>query len=474
MTKKLKTRFIISMISIAILSVLLVGIITNITIFKKFNTYMEEEQIDRIEDIVKMVEYSYSIDNSWSNRVLTNIANSQLIDNFDIQIKDENGEVVLENFMNNNMMRMHNQMMGRMGRGMMRGSSRNQINESTTTVKISELIADGERVGEVEIGYVGSFMISQREVDFTRGINSSILYASLISLGLAIILGVYNSRVMSEPILKITNAANNIRSGELDTNIEIRNGAEELIELSSSINHLAKSLKEQQILRKRLTTDISHELRTPLTILQSHIEAFNDGIWQPTKDKLDICRDEVIRLKKLVEQLKYITDIENHKVELEIERIDLSQLIDTTVESLRYEFETKGIELSKFVKGNVIIEADKDKVRQVMINIISNALKFTDTGGKVEVLLDEDEKGVTIEVVDTGIGINEEDIPFIFERFYRSDKSRSRKTGGTGIGLSIAKTLVEAHNGNISAQGKEKKGSKFVIMLPKSQKDNNI
>lgn len=474
MTKKLKTRFIISMISIAILSVFLVGIITNITIFKKFNDYMEEEQVDRIEDIVKMVEYSYSIDNSWSNRVLKNIANSHLIDNFDIQIKDKNGEVVLENFMNNNMMRMHNQMMGRMGRGMMRGSSRSQINESTTTVKISELIVDGKRVGEVEIGYVGSFMISQREVDFTRGINSSILYASLISLGLALILGIHNSRVMSEPILKITNAANNIRKGDLDTNIELKNGAEELIELSSSINHLAKSLKEQQVLRKRLTTDISHELRTPLTILQSHIEAFNDGIWQPTKDKLDICRDEVIRLKKLVEQLKYITDIENHRVELEIEKIDLSQLIDTTVESLRYEFETKGIELIKFIKGNVTIEADKDKVRQVMINIISNALKFTDTGGKVEVLLDEDDKGVTIEIIDTGIGINEEDTPFIFERFYRSDKSRSRKTGGTGIGLAIAKTLIEAHNGNISAQGKEGKGSKFVIMLPKSQKDNNI
>ncbi|MFA5524639.1 MAG: ATP-binding protein [Tissierellales bacterium] len=465
---KLKTKFIISMISIAILSVLIVGIITNITIFKKFNTYMEEEQADRIEDIIKLVEYSYSIDNSWSNRALNNIANSRLINNFDIQIKDEKGEVVLENFMNNNMKRMHNQMMGRMSGGMMRGNSRSQINDSNTTVQISELIVDGNRAGEIEIGFIGSFIISQREIDFTRGINNSILYASVISLGLAIILGVYNSKVMSEPILKIINTANNIRKGELETNIEIKNGAEELIELSSSINHLAKSLNEQQILRKRLTTDISHELRTPLTILQSHIEAFNDGIWLPTKDKLDICREEVIRLKKLVEQLKYITDIENHRVELELERINLSQLIENTVESLRYEFEVKGIELKNNVKGNVIIEADRDKVRQVMVNIISNALKFTDTGDKVEVLLDEDERNVIIEIKDTGIGIIEEDIPFIFERFYRSDKSRSRKTGGTGIGLTIAKTLVEAHKGSISANSQEEKGSNFVIVLPKN------
>ncbi|WIV11570.1 HAMP domain-containing sensor histidine kinase [Proteiniborus sp. MB09-C3] len=474
MSKKLKTKFIISMISIATLSIFLVGIITNITIFKKFNTYMEEEQIDRIEDVVKMVEYSYSLDKSWSNRVLSNILNSRLIDNFDIQIKNENGDIVFENFMSNSMMRMHNQMMRSMSKGMMRGSSRSQINDSTTTVKMSELIVDDKRVGTVEIGYAGPFIISQREVDFTRGINNSILFASFISLVLAMLLGLYNSKVMSEPILKITHAANNIREGKLDTNIDMKNDAEELIELSKSINHLAKSLKEQQILRKRLTTDISHELRTPLTILQSHIEAFNDGIWLPTKDKLDICREEVIRLKKLVEQLKYITDIESHRVELEIEQVDLSQLIENVVESFRYEFEIKEIELNKHIRKNVMIEADKDKVRQVMINIISNALKFTDTLGKVDVLLSEDEKSVTIEITDTGIGINKEDIPFVFERFYRSDKSRSRRTGGTGVGLTIAKTLVEAHKGSINVYSQEEKGSRFVIILPKSQKDDNI
>lgn len=471
---RLKTRFIVSMISIAILSVFLVGVITNITIFNKFNTYMEEEQADRVEDIIKMVEYLYSLDNSWSDRVLSSIWDSQLIDNFDIQIKNENGEVVFEYFMNNNMMRMHRQMMGSMSRGMMRGSFRRQLNDSTTTIKVAELIVDGKRVGTIEIGYEGPFIVSQREVDFTRGINSSILYASLISLVLAIFLGIYNSKVMSEPILKITHAANDIRKGELDTKIELRNGSKELIELSKSINHLAKSLKEQQALRKRLTTDISHELRTPLTILQSHIEAFNDGVWLPTKDKLDICRDEVIRLKKLVEQLKYITDIENHRVKLEIEQVDLSQLVEDVIESFKYEFEVKEIELKKHISENVMIDADKDKIRQVIINIISNALKFTDTGGKVETLLIEDERDVTIEVRDTGIGINKEDIPFIFERFYRSDKSRSRKTGGTGIGLTIAKTLVEAHKGDINVYSQDEKGSRFIIKLPKVLEYNNI
>lgn len=468
MIKRLRTKFIILMLSVTILSVLLVAIITNITIFKKYNTYMEEEHTDRIKNIVSMVEYSYSLDNNWSDKVLRSINNSRLIDNFDIQIKDEKGNIVFENYVDNNMLRMHNQMMGRMGKGMMRGSNNGQTNASNITVKMFELIVDGKSVGTMEIGYVGDFIVSQREVDFTKGINSSIFYASLISIVLAIILGLYNSKVMSEPILKITNAANNIREGKLDTNIEIKNDVQELMELSMAINHLANSLKDQQILRKRLTTDISHELRTPLTILQSHIEAFSDGVWSPTKDRLDICRDEVIRLKKLVEQLKYITDIENHKIELEIEKVNISQLIGNVVESFSYEFDLKEIEFNKRIIPNVIIEADKDKIRQIMINLISNALKFTDIGGKVDVLLNEDEKSISIEIIDTGVGIDEEDISFVFERFYRGDKSRSRRTGGTGIGLTITKTLVEAHGGDITVYSEKGKGSRFVAVFPKN------
>lgn len=464
--KKLKTKIIILMLSVAILSVVLVAVITNLTIFNKFNTYMEEEHADRISDIVKMVEYSYSIDNSWSNKVLRNISNSSLIDNFMIQIINENGNVVFENNVDNSMMRMHNQMMGRMGKRIMRGADNSKISDSNTTVKLQELIVDGKRIGTIEIGYTGNFIVSQREVDFTKGINSSILYASIISIILAIILGLYNSKVMSQPILKITNAANNIREGDLDTKIQIKNDARELIELSEAINHLAQSLKEQQILRKRLTTDISHELRTPLTILLSHIEAFSDGVWQPTKERLSICRDEVIRLKKLVEQLKYITDIENHRVELEIESFNLSELLEGIVESFEYEFQIKSVRIERHIEENIIIEGDMDKVRQIIINLISNALKFTDSEGRVNVALNKDSNKAILEIIDTGIGINEEDIPFVFERFYRSDKSRSRDTGGAGIGLTITKTLVEAHGGKISVASEKEKGSRFTVVFP--------
>lgn len=464
--KKLKTKIIILMLSVAILSVVLVAVITNLTIFNKFNTYMEEEHADRISDIVKMVEYSYSLDDSWSNKVLRNISNSTLIDKFQIRIINENGNVVFENNVDNSMMKMHNQMMGRMGKRIMRGSDINKLNDSKTTIKLQELIVNDRRIGTIEIGYTGKFIVSQREVDFTRGINSSILYASLISIVLAIILGLYNSKVMSQPILKITDAANNIRKGDLDTKIQINNDPKELIELSEAINHLAQSLKEQQILRKRLTTDISHELRTPLTILQSHIEAFSDGVWEPNKDRLNICKDEVIRLKKLVEQLKYITDIENHKIELEIEGFNLSELLEGIAESFTYEFQTKGVMLERHIEENIIIEADMDKVRQIIINLISNALKFTDAEGIVHVVLNKVHNKIFLEITDTGIGINKEDIPYVFERFYRSDKSRSRDTGGTGIGLSITKTLVEAHGGSISVESEKGKGSRFAIVLP--------
>lgn len=190
-------------------------------------------------------------------------------------------------------------------------------------------------IGTIEIGYLGPFTITEREIQFSKNINNAIIYASIFSVIIAIILGVYFSKVITRPILKINRVANDIRKGKLDTRIEEKGKIIEFRELSSSINHLAMSLEEQQRQRKRLTTDISHELRTPLTILQSHIEAMLDGVWETTKDRLNIFKGEIDRLIKLVEELKYLIDIENHRLILQKEEFDLSQLLNDVIENYR-------------------------------------------------------------------------------------------------------------------------------------------
>lgn len=519
---KLKTRLILLTMGGSIFAILLVSLITNFTFFKEFDMYMESTQEQKVEEVLNMIYQAYTMDEGWSSRALEYINFSPLVNNFDLVIKDENDKVILTNLLDDNMMDHHNNMMGRMGRGMGMGhnmggrmgrepghhrmgrgmmgrdydnshghnnynsgvveeSYPDTYNNGVVEDEIMENLArsgnyikqsyvldlDNVKLATIDIGYMGPFNISESDIGFTRGINRSIFYAALISILISIILGLYSSRVFSKPILKITEAANNIRKGHLDTIAVEDNKIVELKELSSSINHLSQSLEEQGQLRKRLTSDISHELRTPLTVLQSHIEALIDGVWEPTEERLNVCKNEVIRLIKLVEQLKYLTDIESHKIELDKEDYNLSSDMAEIVESFKYQFAEKEVSLNSNIERDLFIRGDRDKIKQIIINLLSNAFKFTNKNGHVGVSLKDKGQEVAIVVEDNGIGIDEKDIPYLFERLYRSDTSRNRKTGGTGIGLTITKTLVNAHGGNIGVESQKDKGTKMTVSLPK-------
>ena len=468
MFNKLRTRLILFILGGTITSILLVSIITNVTLFREFNNYMESEQKNRIYEVIRLIENNYSLNDGWTKEGLENIRQSSIVNNFDIVIKDGRGKIIFNHKMESSMVKSHIDLMGRMGHSMM--NMRNNMprymidngeyNSETYVLKLND-----ETIGELVMGYVGPFMISEREIIFSKGINTSIIYASLISILVAVIMGLYFSKILSKPIIKITSASNDIRNGKLDTNIDATNNITELKELSQSINHLAKSLNEQQRLRKRLTNDVAHELRTPLTILQSHTEALIDGIWEPTQERLNIFKSEISRLIKLVEELKYLVDIESHKINIENKKFNLSNTLNELIETFRYEFQNKNISLNKDIEENIYYKGDKDKISQIIINLLSNALKFTEVG-KVSISTQKNKNNIEILVSDTGIGIGKEDIPYIFERLYRSDVSRNRETGGMGIGLALTKKLVEAHDGNISVESNEGVGTTFTIRLP--------
>ncbi|AKL93988.1 signal transduction histidine-protein kinase BaeS [Clostridium aceticum] len=474
MFNKLRTRLILMTLGGAAFSIFLVSIITNVTVLSRFEAYMQREQENRVEEVIRLIEESYTVNGGWTEATIYNINVSHLIHTFDIEIKDEQNNIVYTHYMENNMIQMHNQMMDRMGHPMMgrgsRGTMGQNLRGENYIVENHEAFSYDKKIGTIAIGHIGPFQVSEREIEFTRGINRSILYSAIISILSAILLGMYSSRIFLKPILRITRAANYIREGKLDTKVEISNNIVELQELSSSINHLANSLNSQQLLRKRLTSDISHELRTPLTILQSHIEAISDGIWEPTQDKLDICKSEVVRLIKLVEELKHLTDIESHRLNLELQEYSLSRDLEEVLESLAIKFQDKRIKIDSNIQKDVQINGDKDKIKQALINVLSNALKFTNPGGSVNVDLVKEKGMIKITIDDTGIGIDGNEIPYIFERFYRSDESRSRKTGGAGIGLTITKNLIEAHGGKITVESEKGKGSKFSIILPKENR----
>jgi signal transduction histidine kinase len=198
------------------------------------------------------------------------------------------------------------------------------------------------------------------------------------------------------------------------------------------------------------------------------MEAMIDGIWKPEKGRLESCHEEILRLNKLVGELETLSRYEAENLALQTERLDISDLVQRVLKNFESRFSEKHI-ASVFNGRETWIEADRDKLSQVFINLISNAIKFTPEGGSITVKVSCVDKDASIEISDTGIGIPKEDQAHVFERFYRTDKSRSRATGGAGIGLTIAKSIVKAHGGEISVSSEEGKGSTFTVILPVSK-----
>jgi signal transduction histidine kinase len=224
-------------------------------------------------------------------------------------------------------------------------------------------------------------------------------------------------------------------------------------------------LEQQERLRKRLTGDVAHELRTPLATLQSHLEAMVDGVWEPDKNRLISCLDETVRLSKLTFDLERLARYDSENMQLNKEKFDLTQLIRQTVLNFESSFMANGAKL-QYLTESLEITADEDKISQVLVNLLANAQKFTGKGGEASISLTKKGDMAEILVSDTGQGIAKKDLPYIFERFYRADPSRSRITGGSGIGLTIVKAIVLAHKGTISVTSEQGKGTVFTVLLP--------
>ncbi|MPN20802.1 Sensor histidine kinase ResE [bioreactor metagenome] len=241
---------------------------------------------------------------------------------------------------------------------------------------------------------------------------------------------------------------------------------EEMNTLVDSVNNLSSSLRKQEYLRKVLTKDMSHELRTPLTTLQGNLEGMIDGIWESTPERLQSCNEEVIRLYRLVGDLENLARIEEEQVILNNNEINIGELIASILSNFEKKFLDKNIKVH-YKPKDIFIHGDKDKLSQAIINIVSNSEKYTLEGGEVYLSISQEKNKVIIKLRDTGIGIDKEHLPYIFERFYRADESRARATGGSGIGLAITKSIIEAHKGSIEVNSKINEGTEFIMYLPK-------
>jgi signal transduction histidine kinase len=355
-------------------------------------------------------------------------------------------------------------MMGNMMGSMMRNFS--EMNIGAYTENKYPLVSNSKNIGTITIGYFGTSYLSSASVAFISTLNHSFILSAVAALIFGLIISVVISRQLSRPLVKITDTANKMRTGNLEVRANIHTNTKEIDELSTSINYLAETLKSQEMLRKRLTSDMAHELRTPLTTLKTHVEAFMDGIWEPTNERFETFYEEIERLTKMVDNLRNLAKLEQTNLNLNKSKVDLSDELEKIVDTFKPLFMKETYKLTSSIPPEVTAIIDKDKFKQIMNNLLSNSYKHLKPDGKVEVILKKQKQIIIIKIIDNGIGIPEKDLPYIFERFYRSDLSRNKNTGGSGIGLTITKAFVEAHGGKIYVESVVNEGTTFTVELP--------
>ncbi len=303
---------------------------------------------------------------------------------------------------------------------------------------------------------------------FSIAINEVLIFSIFAGGVVAILISIWITRVIVKPITELTIVSDRIAAGHYDERVELPRSQDELAQLGDSFNHLAHNLAQAEELQRRLIGDVTHELRTPLTTIKGSLEGLIDGVIQPNLETYQQLYREADRLQTLVNDLQELSRVEAGVYDLILETTSIGSLVSTVEERLGQQFAEKGVALDVDIAADLpVVLVDQNRMNQVLLNLTGNALQYTQTGGKVQINSRQVEKEIRISVEDNGIGISADHLPHIFTRFYRIDKSRSRRYGGSGIGLTIAKLLVEAHSGRIWAESEGLgKGARFTLTIP--------
>jgi len=309
-------------------------------------------------------------------------------------------------------------------------------------------------------------MMGQAENDFLSDVRRSLWISGGLSGLAAVALALIVSRQLTRPLRRLAVAAGEIARGNLVVRINER-AQDEAGQVGRAFDTMAGALQQQEQARQSFMADIAHELRNPLTVLRGNLEAIQDGLLEPTPEQVSTLHGQSVTLSRLVEDLRTLSLASTGHLELRQQNMDLRQVAGAVVAGFQPSAAERGIVLSLQAPNELPpVFADPERVGQALRNLIDNALRYTPPGGRVGVSLTAEGDQVAIAVADTGGGIAPEDLPHVFDRFYRADRSRSRATGGSGVGLAIVKQLVEAQGGGVSAQSEPGRGSTFAFSLP--------
>lgn len=458
--KSLNFKVIVPSIVIIIIVTLLTVVISKFYFDKKFGDYIMIKNQNTVQNILMELSEQYS-DNEWNYKNIEKITYNSLDKGIIVALYDKEDKEIMN--IEKNSKDKCNRIMN-----FIKSSMEGKYGSTTSQFEpvYYPLIKSGEKIGEVRVKFYGPIFYMQNELVFLDIVNKIILGIGVLLILASTIMGFIISRSITRPINKLMTKAKYISKGEYDKKIEINTDILEINDLINSINNLSQSIKEQENIRKRLTGDISHELKTPLTNIQSHLEAMIDGIWEPTEERLLSVKEEAERLSSLVSDMQKLNKYDDSSIKLKKDNVNISDIICFVIFQFSNLAKSKNIKI-EYEKKNINLYCDKDKITQALVNILSNAIRYSNEGSTIFIEERLKDNKVIISIEDQGIGISEEDLKYVFERFYRADKSRTRATGGTGIGLTIVKSIVSSHGGEVKLESKLGEGSKFTIILPK-------
>ncbi|MFL0253077.1 sensor histidine kinase [Clostridium neuense] len=449
--QSIRRRLSIITIACSIVAIILCALFVNLAVNNTFNKYMSDIQEQRNNRIVQYFEQIYKKDKRWQSTSGEEIMHEAYMGNYCLTLLDANKKVIWG--MNPSTIKQN------MNGTMMKSQSTGVYMSSTFPIK-----DNGKIVGYVTIGQYSPIILSKQDVDFKLAINKNIVISVIVTALSAIIISIMLSKQFSAPIKAVADTSVELSKGNYSASSDVKSDIVELNNLIESINTLGAKLKKQDELRRRLVSDISHEIRTPLNVLQNNLEAMLDGVFPVDENRLNYLNSEVIRFGKLLDNLSELNGFEDEKVQLKMKVILIDEIVKAVCDEFYIELKNKNIKLNLDIeKGKKFnIMGDYNKLKEVFINIISNAVKFTNNNGQIWIKLYKSEGKVLVKIRDNGIGIKEEDLPNIFERLYRGDKSR-HKIQGNGIGLTIVKRILSLHSADIGVSSVEGKGTEFTI-----------
>lgn len=439
MLYSLRWKILIGFIIIVALAIGTVAVVATWTTSSEFDRYISQDKALKYQQLASILSSYYEQTGSWKGV-------QELIDRID---RTYNSQIVLANEKGT--------IVGDSSRHMLGQDSQDEL-----SLKIATLGTEENPSGFL---YLKDRRRAEIEKKFLSSVNNSVILATIVSIIGAILLTVFYSRKALNPIQELTSAAEQIRQGELDQEVRVKT-RDEIGELASTFNSMAEELKKQERLRKNMVSDVAHELRSPLTKSHGYLEAIKEGSIEPDEKVIDSLYRNSKMLKRLVEDLRDLSMAEAGQLKLKKKPILLEDIISDAIESLRFRLDQEGLNVQVTTSETLLVEVDPSRIKQVLRNLLDNAITHSNKGDQITVSTKVHENHVKVAVSDNGSGIPKQDIPYIFNRFYRVDSSRSRATGGSGLGLTIAKKIIEAHNGEISVESSEGEGTTFAFSLP--------